>query len=105
MCQLADSSPPSNLPRMRRAPMCVVSSAANRKHRDSISHGWLSTWLTCPGRFDSRPRCRRNFKRRVMGECVRWPPAGRAEMNMRTSCGGAKKLGGVPGGGGSGLSS
>ncbi|KQS44222.1 LOW QUALITY PROTEIN: uncharacterized protein Dere_GG26980 [Drosophila erecta] len=43
-----------------------------------------------------------------MGECVRWPPADRAEMNMHTgrrrggeNWGG----GGVPGAGGSGLSS
>ncbi|XP_016989915.2 LOW QUALITY PROTEIN: uncharacterized protein LOC108052099, partial [Drosophila rhopaloa] len=49
-----------------------------------FSHGWLSTWLNCPKRSDVRLRWRRNIKRCVMGECVRWPPAGQAKMNMHT---------------------
>eukprot|EP00099_Drosophila_melanogaster_P005907 NP_001246832.1 uncharacterized protein Dmel_CG43407, isoform A [Drosophila melanogaster] len=43
-----------------------------------------------------------------MGECVRWPPADRAEMNMHTCWrrGGENfRGGGVPRAGGSGLSS
>ncbi|XP_032573942.1 LOW QUALITY PROTEIN: uncharacterized protein LOC116800994, partial [Drosophila sechellia] len=73
-----------------------------------FSHGWLSTWLNCPERSDSRLRWRCNFKGSVMGECVRWPPADRPEMNMHTCRrrGGENfRGGGVQAAGGSGLSS